>query len=192
MNRVFIANPQGPSHASLPIASFHGSDGGVGCTLLQCFSRGGYIRRPPGFSTEQLSASARHFMAARLPGFVLTTRMLASYDTGYSFSRSLRRVRVHLPNGTRIGLAGVGEGDDILTLPSHYLVAEALQSPHWIRFAETSYGTSALWVPLGKDRTPKSIVYKDGTIAYEYETIGRQGDLGHCTCSTTEANTYYV
>ena len=35
-----------------------------------------------------------------------------------------RRVRVHLLNGTRIGLAGVGEGNERLTFPSHYQVGD--------------------------------------------------------------------
>ena len=97
------------------------------------------------FDREHLSEPARHFKAARLQGCVLTTRMLASCNTGHSLSSLLRRVRVHLPNGTRIGLAGVGEGDERLTFPSHYRVVEALQSAqnlqtepvhgtcHWIR-----------------------------------------------------------
>ena len=124
----------------------------------------------------QSGSCARHFMPAAPPGFVLTTRMLSRYNTGHSSANVIRRVRVYMPNGTMIGLAGVGEGDDILTIPSHFLVGEALRSPHWIRFAETSDGTSALCVPLGKDRTPKSILYKDGSIAYGYESIGRRGD----------------
>ena len=82
-------------------------------------------------------------------------------------------------SGTMIGIAGVGKGDDILTLPSNMLVGRALQSLRWMRleaFETTSDGTSALCVPLGTDCSPKSIVYKDGSIAYGYETIGRRGD----------------
>jgi len=124
----------------------------------------------------QPGSSARHFMPAGPPGFVLTTRMSARYNTGHSSASVSHRVRVYMLNGTMVGIAGVGEGDDILTLPSNFLVGTALQSPHWIRFAKTSDGTSALCVPLGKDCTPKSIVYKDGSIAYGYETIGRRGD----------------
>ena len=125
---------------------------------------------------EVLLKSARYFMAGRPTGFVLTKEMVARCSTCHVLSRFLRRVRVHLPNGTRIGLAGVGEGDERLTFPSDYCVAKALQSPDWVRFADTSDGTSAWCVALDKDRTPKSLVYKDGTIAYDYENIGRHGD----------------
>ena len=102
--------------------------------------------------------------------------MLASCSTGHSLSSVLRRVRVHLPNGTRIGLAVVGEGDERLTFASSYQVGDALQFPRWIRFAEPSDGTSAWYASLDRDRTPKAIVYKDGAAAYECQAIGMGGD----------------
>jgi len=125
------------------------------------------------------SSLARHVMAARPVGYVLTKEVLATVDTrnsricGHSLDR---RVRVHLPNGTQIGLAGVGEGDERLTFPSHFQVGEALQSPHWIRFAEPSDGTSKWYVVLDSDRLPKAIVYKDGTAAFEGQPIGMKGE----------------
>lgn len=140
------------------------------------FDRGLYSTSARVFDRELYSTSARHFMAARPKGVVLTTRVLASCDTRHSLSSVLRRARVHLPNGTRIGLAGVGEGDERLTFPSHYQVGEALQSPHWVRFAEPSDGTSAWYVPLDSNRTPKTIVYKNGTSAFECQPIGMKGD----------------
>ena len=118
-------------------------------------------------------------MAARPKGYVLTTEVLATFGTRYSRicgNSKDRRVRVHLPNGTRIGLAGVGEGDERLTLPSHFQVGEALESPHWIRFAEPSDGTSKWYVILDPDRAPKAIVYKDGTAAFEGQPIGMKGE----------------
>ena len=83
---------------------------------------------------------------------------------------------MHLLNGTQIGLAGVGEGDERLTFPSHFQVGEALASPHWIRFAEPSDGTSKWYVILDPDRAPKAIVYKDGTSAFEGQPIGMKGE----------------
>ena len=78
-------------------------------------------------------------MAARPKGYVLTKEVLATFDTRYSRicgNSKARRVRVHLLNGTQIGLAGVGEGDERLTFPSHFQVGEALHSPRWTRFAD--------------------------------------------------------
>ena len=124
----------------------------------------------------QPGTSARHFMTAIPPQSVLTTRMLATYNTGHISASVFPRVQVYMISGTMIGIAGVGEGDDILTLPNNFKVGQALLSRHWIRKAEASDETSALCVPLDADLTPTSILYKDGSLADVYEPIGKQGD----------------
>ena len=38
-----------------------------------------------------------------------------------------RRVTVYTVGGTQIGFCGLGQGDELLTVPGHYLVGEALK-----------------------------------------------------------------
>ena len=48
------------------------------------------------------------------------------------------RVRVYTAAGTQIGIAGVGEGENRLSFPRHFLVGDALNKGRhykWLRFA---------------------------------------------------------
>ena len=125
------------------------------------------------------SPKSKHLRAVPPAGYGLTTCLLGTFDTRYNRicgTSKAERVRVHLLNGTQIGLVGVGEGDELLTFPSHYLVGEALRSPHWIRKAEPSDKTNKWYVILDPDRAPKAIVHKDGTTALPGELIGMKGE----------------
>ena len=46
-----------------------------------------------------------------------------------------RRVGEFTIGGTQIGFAGNGQGSEILSFPWHYVVEDAVQSTHWIRFS---------------------------------------------------------
>ena len=140
---------------------------------------GGWWQRVTIGRRRDRSSSGRHFKPSRPEECVLTREVLDTFGTRYSriyLNSTDSRVRVHLLNGTRIGLAGVGEGDERLTFHSHFQVGEALHSPHWVRFAEPSDETSNWYVILDPDRAPKAIVYKDGTAAFEGQSIGLKGE----------------
>ena len=62
-----------------------------------------------------------------------TAGLLSSFDDGDQYR--LRRVKVYTTGGTRIGLAGLGQDDELLTFPGFWIIQEALDSPHWARFS---------------------------------------------------------
>ena len=88
-------------------------------------------------------------------------------------------VRVHVvtAGGIRIGLAGVGEGVNRLTFPAGYLIGDALRCPHahWLQFAteEDKVQKPQQWYSQAPFK-PCSLVYQDGTVALEGQTMGEK------------------
>ena len=80
--------------------------------------------------------------------------------------------------GVRIGLAGVGEGVNRLTFPAGYLIGDALSCPHahWLQFAteEDKVREPQQWYSQAPFK-PCSLVYQDGTVALEGQTMGEKG-----------------
>ena len=86
------------------------------------------------------------------------------------------RVFAYTVGGVQCCLAGVGEGDDLLTFPMNYLVESALVSPHWVRFAteaERSDDSTRWWRPL--EFQPTAVIFASGAIAAPEDAIGLEG-----------------
>ena len=77
--------------------------------------------------------------------------------------------------GVQCCLPGVGQGENRLTFPTHYLVRDALDR-EWIRFAtddERREGENKWWRRL--DFTPQCIVHMNQTVAHSDDPIGLVG-----------------
>jgi len=90
------------------------------------------------------------------------------------------RVTVTTPEGTQIGIASVGEGDNKLTFPAKLLVADVLGFETWARFATpdelnaTPTGfVQQWWRPL--QYVTKTLIHCDGSIAHPEHRIGCKG-----------------
>ena len=84
------------------------------------------------------------------------------------------RVFAYTVGGVQCCLAGVGEGDDLLTFPMNYLVGSALVSQHWVRFAteaELSDDSTRWWRPL--EFQPTAVIFASGAIAAAGVWTGR-------------------
>ena len=77
------------------------------------------------------------------------------------------RVKVYTLEGVQIGLPGVGEGANRLTLPAGYVIKEAMEAPLWVRFA-----------------TEKEI--EEETLAFENQPIGLCGPTITALAQTVE------
>ena len=87
------------------------------------------------------------------------------------------RVHVYQPSGEKLGLAGVGQGNDRLTLPANYSVQAALQG-FWIREAtadEISVPGSAWWRPL--ESKVRAILHSNSKIASPDDFVGMYGEV---------------
>ena len=97
-----------------------------------------------------------------------------------------RRIRVYTAlSGVQIGLAGLGEGENVLTFPAHWNVKDCLDKPalHWIRkstpeeLQQTPVGFAPQWWQhLEKHLVPQSFVYSNGTIAEPGQPLGLHGN----------------
>ena len=89
----------------------------------------------------------------------------------------ISRVFAYTAGGVQCCLAGVGEGDDLLTFPMNYLVGSALEaSQHWVRFAteaELSDDSTRWWRPL--EFQPTAVIFASGVIAAAGDAIGLDG-----------------
>ena len=83
------------------------------------------------------------------------------------------RIRAYNINGERIGVAGVGEGDQRLTFPAKLRVETVLSFNHWIKAAPP--GSQKWYVEMGHWR-PKAVIFKDGRMAIPDDPIGREGE----------------
>ena len=104
-------------------------------------SHGGPI---PAQASSQDEPAPEHLEDEELPcGFHLqpSTKLseAALYELEKMRYRALTdretRVLVYSMGGTRIGLPGVGEGQNALTFPLKYEIGDALRAPVWLRFA---------------------------------------------------------
>ena len=64
---------------------------------------------------------------------MLTSELLSSFESGVSYVR--RRVKVYSAGGNQICFARLGEGDERLKFPGHWIIGHALQDPDWARFS---------------------------------------------------------
>ena len=88
-------------------------------------------QRPIRFGSISYVAVKSQLPLRRNFGKMLTSQWLGTIGiTPYT----TQRVGVYILGGTQIGLAGAGQGPDILSFPQYYVVGDALQSPHWVRF----------------------------------------------------------
>ena len=102
------------------------------------------------------------------------------------------RVKVYTLEGVQIGLPGVGEGVNRLTLPAGYVIKEAMEAPLWIRFAtekeieeETPAGFNARWWREINFK-PRAFCYCDGMLAFENQPIGLCGPTITALAQTVE------
>ena len=81
-------------------------------------------------------------------------------------------IRAYNVNGERIGVAGVGEGDQRLTFPAKLRVEQVLGFHQWIKASQP--GAEKWYVVMG-DWRPKAIVFEDGRLAAPDDPIGMGG-----------------
>ena len=83
------------------------------------------------------------------------------------------RIRAYNINGERIGVAGVGEGDQRLTFPAKLRVETVLGFNHWIK--EAPPGSQKWYVQMGDWRL-KAVIFGDGRMAVPEDPIGMKGE----------------
>ena len=83
------------------------------------------------------------------------------------------RIRAYNINGERIGVAGVGEGNQRLTFPAKLRVGTVLGFYHWIKAAPSG---SQKWYVEMEDWRPKAVIFKDGRLAIPDDPIGKEGE----------------
>ena len=93
------------------------------------------------------------------------------------------RVRVWTLGGTQIGIPGVGEGDNRLTFPRHFVVGEALNAGFqhgWLRFATPrEMMEDDTWYRI-YEHPVRALVYANGEVAPDDEPIGLVIQDGVC------------
>ena len=124
----------------------------------------------------------------------LTAELLVSCAVGHGVcdarrsSSSQGRIKVHTLSGLQIGLVGVGEEENRLTLPPHFVIEEILKFPRcdWVRFA-TVEELSECPVPWYRKApfAPRSFLYADHTHALSVQTIGLEGAIVQAVESAT-------
>ena len=89
-----------------------------------------------------------------------------------------------MPDGTLIGLAVLGEGENVMTFPAYYRIGTALGSPHWIRqrlpgdkepFIAERY--KLLENPEGARTQPRTLIHEGGRIAETDDLMGMDGTM---------------
>ena len=83
------------------------------------------------------------------------------------------RIRAYNMNGERIGVAGVGEGNERLTFPAELRVGAVLGFHHWIKAAPSD---SEKWYVVMGDWQPTAVIFKDGRLAVPDDPIGKEGE----------------
>ena len=93
------------------------------------------------------------------------------------------RVRVWTLGGTQIGLPGVGEGDNRLTFPRHFLVGEALNAGFqhsWLRFATPGeMREDGTWYRI-YEHPVRALCYANSQVAPVDEPMGLHIQNGVC------------
>ena len=106
--------------------------------------------------------------------FRLTSKALAQRAMEWRRAEtSDMRVRAYNIHGERLGVAGVGEGDQRLTFPSRLKVEQVLGFDHWIKAAPPG---AEKWYELLGTWRPRLVVFKNGCIGNPEDPIGMKGD----------------
>lgn len=90
-----------------------------------------------------------------------------------------RRILVYTTDGKQIGLAGVGQRDNALTFPEHFLCGDALTFGHWIRKATTEeLKQDSRWYRiLSQAEKPLKLIHQVGDVpAKPEDSMGKYGD----------------
>ena len=83
------------------------------------------------------------------------------------------RIKAHNLSGERIGVAGVGEGDQRLTCPAKLITETVLGLCHWIKEATPG---APKWYEILGDWKPAAIVLTNGRLANPDDPVGVHGD----------------
>ena len=87
------------------------------------------------------------------------------------------RVRAYTIDGVQCCPAGIGEGQNRLTLPMCYTVDMAFRSPTWIRFATPEEeAIDGKWYKLLENQ-PNTLVHSNGEIANPHDYVGMMGTV---------------
>ena len=100
---------------------------------------------------------------------MLTSELLSSFESGVSYVR--RRVKVYSAGGNQIGFARLGEGDERLKFPGHWIIGHALQDPDWARFSRAEELAEDPTRPvraLGAPERPRFLIYKDAPLSQPF------------------------
>ena len=90
-------------------------------------------------------------------------------------SDRVTRVKVFNMNGIKIGLAGLGQGDDQLTFPARYPVGDALNGQIWIRKAsQQELADDPQWW-IFSETQPTDLIHANGSLAFRDDPIGLLG-----------------
>ena len=88
------------------------------------------------------------------------------------------RVKVYTPSGLQIGLCGVGEEENKLTFPAHYVVDEKMvDTPlcHWIRSAtHDELQVDPVWYRMAPFK-PACFIHENGDVVKIGQTMGLRG-----------------
>ena len=104
----------------------------------------------------------------------LTRSALLSRDRALWAARtSNARIMAYSMDGSRVGAAEVGEGDQRLTLPAKLTAETVLGFRHWIK--EAPEGSPKWYEDLG-DWQPTAIIFTNGTIGNPEDPVGLHGD----------------
>ena len=94
----------------------------------------------------------------------------------WAAANNVSRVSVFTVAGEQVGLAGLGSGDTVLTFPAYYIVAHALESPHWLRYSRP--GDEEPYI-AGKftrlEFWPSTLVHCNGEVAALDDRLGMFG-----------------
>ena len=107
---------------------------------------------------------------------MLTSEWLAS--VGHRPSKHLRTT-VYTLGGTQIGFSNVVQGNEAFTFPGHYLIGEALKSPHWVRFStaeEFAAEPTRLFRALDAAERHRFLLYDNADPAFDYQCFGLRGE----------------
>ena len=91
----------------------------------------------------------------------------------FQAQKSGMRIRAYNINGERIGVAGVGEGNQRLTFPAELRVGAVLGFHHWIKAAPSE---SEKWYVVMGNWRPTAVIFKDGRLAVPDDPIGKEGE----------------
>ena len=85
------------------------------------------------------------------------------------------RVKLYTLAGVQVGVAGVGEGDNRLTLPVYFTVGDVLEMANWVRYAtrEELSEKQQWWREL--EFRPRALAHANGILALPDEFLGLHG-----------------